>query len=191
MTEKTELTSVIYVSAGRLKAIVDLMDSDITITSDGSKLTISSAVGSAFAGQLNPLDQAVSIPRGTWRSISLAHLRRLLALLPSDQLRREEMAVMIEAEGGKKAPPDVMEITISLTPGAVEFGLDFNQFEFDVVTLRLPAMYSESEEAPGPVARESKKKRLSRKPMKRNLPEPSHKLDTVEPGNQRDLKSAK
>jgi hypothetical protein len=184
MKEETEMPSGIFVSAGRLKAIVDLMDSDITITSDGEKMSISNAIGKHFAGLLYPLDQGVIIPKGTWSSISLFHLRRLLALLPSDQLRREEMAATIEAEGGKRIPPEIMELTINLTPDTVDFALDFNQFEFDGIKLRLPALYSKESS----IAKVSIRKRSKRAVKKQKLPEPSHKLDSVTIGNQRDLK---
>jgi hypothetical protein len=188
MAKETEMPSGIFVSAGRLKATIDLMDSDITITSDGEKMSISSATGKLFVGLLYPLDQGIMLPKGTWSSISLSHLKRLLVLLPSDQLRREEMAAMIETEGGKRIPPEIMELTISLTPGVVEFALDFNQFAFDEVKLRLPAVYSESED--GTVMRISTRKRISRTAKNQSPPEPPHKLDTVTIGNQRDLKPA-
>ena len=186
MTKETEMPLGIFVSAGRLKATMDLMDSDITITSDGEKISISGATGKHFIGLLYPLDQGIMLPKGTWSSISISHLKRLLALLPSDQLRREEMAAMIETEGGKKIPPEIMELTIRLTPGAIEFTLDFNQFAFDEVKLCLPAVYNESEE--GTILRGSTRKRLSRAAKKQSLPEPPHKADTVTIGNQRDLK---
>jgi len=188
MTQDTELPSGIFVSAGRLKAILDLMDGDITIASDGEKMSISNAIGNHFVGLLYPLDQGAVIPKGSWGSISLIQLKRLMVLLPSDQLRREEMAAIVEAEGGKKIPPEIMELTINLTPGSVEFALDFNQFAFDGIKLCLPAIYSGSEASS--VAQSSKKKkRLSRSVKKKDLPEPQHKLDTVTIGNQKDLKT--
>ncbi len=184
MTEETEMPTGIFISAGRLKAIVDLMESDITITSDGEKMSISSANGKHLLGLLYPLDQGVVIPKGTWSSISLSHLRRLMAVLPSDQLRREEMAAAIEAEGGKRIPPEIMEFTINLNPDAVEFALDFNQFEFDGIKLRLPAIYNEESS----IAKVNTRKRRRRIIKKQKLPEPSHKLDTLKLGNQKDLK---
>ena len=62
MAKETEMPSGIFVSAGRLKAIIDLMDSDITITSDGEKMSISSATGKLFVGLLYPLDQGIMLP---------------------------------------------------------------------------------------------------------------------------------
>jgi hypothetical protein len=70
MKEETEMPSGIFVSAGRLKAIIDLMDSDITMISDGEKMSISNAIGKHFVGLLYPLDQGAIIPKGTWSSPS-------------------------------------------------------------------------------------------------------------------------
>lgn len=61
-TDTEKGTLGIYVSAGRFKAIVDMMDSDITIASDGEKMSISSAIGKQFVGLIYPLDQGVIIP---------------------------------------------------------------------------------------------------------------------------------
>jgi hypothetical protein len=49
-TDTDKETLGIYVSAGRFKAIVDMMDSDITIASDGEKMSIISAIGKQFIG---------------------------------------------------------------------------------------------------------------------------------------------
>ena len=179
-----EIPSGIYVSAGRFKAIVEMMDSDITISSDGEKMSISSAIGKQFVGILYPLDQGMTIPRGVWSSISLPHLKRLLTLVPSDQLRREEMTAVVEVEAGKKLPPEIMELTIKLSNESVEFALDFNQFTFDEITLSLPAIYGEQEES---ISRASSRPRLSRAIKKQKLPEPDHKLNTLELGKQRDV----
>jgi hypothetical protein len=176
--------SGIYISAGRFKAIVDMMDSDITIASDGEKISLSSAIGKQFVGLLYPLDSGSIIPQGIWSSISLPHLKRLLTLVPADQLRREEMASLAELEAGKKLPPEIVELTIKLYHGSIEFALDFNQFTFDEIKLSLPANYSEYEET---ISRTSLRPRLSRAIKKQKLPEPDHKLSTVEIGKQRDL----
>ena len=58
------MTEGIYVSAGRFKAIIDMMDSDINIISDGEKLSISSAIGKQFVGLLYPLDQGILPSKG-------------------------------------------------------------------------------------------------------------------------------
>ncbi len=84
-----------------------MMDSDISIISDGEKLSISSAIGKQFVGLLYPLDQGIILPKGSWSSISLPHLRRLLTLIPADQIRREEQAAITEIEAGKKLPPEI------------------------------------------------------------------------------------
>jgi hypothetical protein len=183
-TDTDKETLGIYVSAGRFKAIVDMMDSDITIASDGEKMSISSAIGKQFVGLMYPLDQGVIIPKGVWGPISLPHLKRLLTLVPADQLRREEMASLAEIEAGKKLPPEIMELTIKLYFGSVEFALDFNQFTFDEVKLNLPAEHSGYKET---IVRTSLRPRLSRAIKKQKLPEPDHKLNTVEIGKQRDI----
>jgi len=182
------MTEGIYVSAGRFKAIIDMMDSDISIVSDGEKLSISSAIGKQFVGLLYPLDQGIILPKGSWSSISLPHLRRLLTLIPADQIRREEQAAITEIEAGKKLPPEIMELTIRLEPESVEFALDFNQFTFDEIKLRLPAIFSDSEEM---LDRASGRPKLRRAIKKQKLPEPDHKLNKVEIGKQRDIVNVK
>jgi hypothetical protein len=94
------------------------------------------------------------------------------------------MAALAEIEAGKKLPPEIMELTIKLYFGSVEFALDFNQFTFDEVKLNLPAEHSGYKET---IVRTSLRPRLSRAITKQKLPEPDHKLNTVEIGKQRDI----
>lgn len=141
--------------------------------------------GKQFVGLLYPLDTGTAVPTGIWSSIPLPPIKRLLALLPSDQLRREETAAMFEAEGGKKISPDIMELTINLSPTAAEFALNFNQFTWDEIKLSLPVKFESGEVA---LTRASKRPKVGRITTKKQpLPEPSHKLDTVKVGGQRDV----
>jgi len=65
-TDTDKETLGIYVSAGRFKAIVDMMDSDIHNSIGCEKMSISSAIGKQFVGLMYPLDQGVIIPNGVW-----------------------------------------------------------------------------------------------------------------------------
>jgi hypothetical protein len=179
------MSDAVYISAGRFKAIIDIMDSDINLISDGEKLSVSSAIGQQFVGLIYPLDKGAVLPKGSWTSISLPHLRRLLTLIPADQIRREEQAALVEIEAGKKLPPEITELTLKLDPDEVTFALDFNQFTLDEIQLTLPAKFSESSEI---LQRASSRPKLSRNIKKQDLPEPDHKLNKVQIGKQRDIK---
>lgn len=58
------MTEGIYISAGRFKAIINMMDGDINVVSDGEKLGISRApLEKQFVGVLYPLDQSAVLPK--------------------------------------------------------------------------------------------------------------------------------
>lgn len=146
---KPRLVNGFVFSAGRLKAIVDLLDSHMTIESDGRTLKIYTEPASFFSAVLAPIDDMTELPTGTWRNMPIQNLKRLLAMLPSDQLRREEAEAQIEQEKKLHKPakqaPEVPDVAISFNDTALVFTLSFGRFTSDEISLKLPVMPSITE----------------------------------------------
>ncbi len=74
----------------------------------------------------------------------LQNLKRLLSMLPAEQLRREETQAQIDQEKKLHKParqgPEVPDVTITFGDAALLFTLSFGRFTSDEISLKLPVM---------------------------------------------------
>jgi hypothetical protein len=76
----------------------------------------------------------------------LQNLKRLLSMLPAEQLRREETAAQIDQEKklhkSARQGPEVPDVAITFSEAALIFTLSFGRFTSDEISLKLPVMPS-------------------------------------------------